>query len=199
MPPKESEKLSLEQMNWIRDWINEGAPWPTDKRVAEIQVEYAEGETVNTSGGLGDDWTNRRYQSKQLWAYRPLRVVGVPESEHPVDWFLDQALKERAIEAAPSAGFDELVRRLSFNLTGLPPTALLLNPSKKKTYRELYAENEAAFVTAFANELMTSPHYGEHFGRQWLDVARYSDSAGFANDYPRPQRLAISRLCHPLF
>lgn len=186
MPPKESEKLSLSQMNWIRDWINEGAPWPTDKRVAEIQSEYAEGETVKTSGGLGDDWTNRRYQSKHLWAYRPLKVVQVPKAAHPVDWFLDKRLNELEVQAAPLAGFDELVRRLSFNLTGLPPNVLLRNPAKKKTYRELYAKNEAAFVESFANDLMSSPHYGEHFGRHWLDVARYADSAGFANDYPRP-------------
>ena len=55
MPPKEAEKLTEEQSNWIRQWIDEGAPWPDEQRVAEIQSQYAEGVLVTTSGGLSDD------------------------------------------------------------------------------------------------------------------------------------------------
>ena len=62
MPPKEAERLTKEQQWWIRDWITAGAPWPDENRVAEIQNKYAEGVIVETSGGLSDDWTNRRYK-----------------------------------------------------------------------------------------------------------------------------------------
>ena len=74
MPPKESDKLSAEQTGWLRDWINYGAPWPSDQRIAEIQEKYAEGEQVVTSKALSEDWQNRRYEPEKLWAYRPLKL-----------------------------------------------------------------------------------------------------------------------------
>lgn len=185
MPPKEAEKLSEQQTWWIRDWINEGAPWPDDARVAEIQNKYAEGVIVETSGGLGDDWTNRRYQKEHLWAYQPLNVVTPPLSVHPVDWFIDRKLRQIEITAAPEATPLELARRLSFGLTGLPP-ATDGSHSRAAEFARQFTDNPDAAVKAYVDELMSSPHYGEHFGRQWLDVARYADTAGFANDYARP-------------
>ena len=181
MPPKEAELLTREQTWLIRDWINEGAPWPDDTRVAEIQHKYAEGVIVETSGGLSDDWTNRRYESKHLWAYRPLNVEEVPESAHPVDWFIDRKLNETGLRPAPVAPARELARRLSFGLTGLPPT-----PQDAGRFEAAAKVSAKSAVTDYARQLMATPHFGEHFGRQWLDVARYADSAGFANDYSRP-------------
>jgi mono/diheme cytochrome c family protein len=181
MPPKEAEQLTKEQTLWIRNWINEGAPWPDDQRVAMIQEKYAAGVTVKTSGGLGDDWTNRRYESERLWAYRPLKLGTVPENEHPVDWFIDRKLKRIDLDPAPIADPRELARRLSFGLTGLPP-----EPRDAHRFETIFDENPATAVRNYAHQLMATRHYGEHFGRQWLDVARYADSAGFANDYSRP-------------
>jgi mono/diheme cytochrome c family protein len=181
MPPKEAERLTRQQTWWIRDWINAGAPWPDDTRVAEIQNRYAEGIIVETSGGLSDDWTNRRYQSQHLWAYRPLNVEDVPESAHPVDWFIDRKLDEIGLKPAPVAEPRELARRLSFGLTGLPP-----KPQDARKFEAAAKKSIKAAVLTYARQLMSTPHYGEHFGRQWLDVARYADSAGFANDYSRP-------------
>lgn len=181
MPPKEAERLTQEQQWWIRDWINEGAPWPDETRVTEIQNKYAEGVIVETSGGLSDDWTNRRYKPEHLWAYQPLNVEEVPKSAHPVDWFIDRRLKEAGLPAAAVADSRELARRLSFGLTGLPP--LLIDASR---FESTAKKDVAAAVLDYAKLLMATPHYGEHFGRHWLDVARYADSAGFANDYSRP-------------
>jgi mono/diheme cytochrome c family protein len=181
MPPKEAERLTRQQTWWIRDWINTGAPWPDETRVAEIQNKYAEGIIVETSGGLSDDWTNRRYQSEHLWAYRPLNVEDVPESAHPVDWFIDRKLNEIELNSAPVAQPRELARRLSFGLTGLPPM-----PQDARRFEAAAKKNTKAAVLSYARQLLATPHYGEHFGRQWLDVARYADSAGFANDYSRP-------------
>lgn len=182
MPPKEAEKLKKEESWWIRDWIDEGAPWPDEDRVAEIQDEYAEGVIVPTSGGLGDDWTNRRYDAKHLWAYQPVEVVDVPADVHPVDWFINCKLEEAQLPAAGNANAIELVRRISFGLTGLPET----NADRVAEFARQFKADTAMAVKQYAEQLMATPHYGEHFGRQWLDVARYADSAGFANDYARP-------------
>ena len=186
MPPKEAEKLTDEQTNWIRQWIDEGAPWPDEKRVAEIQDEYASGVIVQTSGGLGDDWTNRRYEPKHLWAYRPLKTVEPPTGSHPIDWFIDRKLAEVGLQPAETASARELARRLSFGLTGLPPAVDGEESSRTAAFEAQFKVDPQAAVTEYADELMASPHYGEQFGRHWLDVARYADTAGFANDYARP-------------
>ena len=181
MPPKEADRLTEEQHWSIRDWINAGAPWPDDKRIAMIQARHAQGEQVATSRALSEEWQNRRYEPEKLWAYRPLKVVDVPADQHPIDWFIDQQLEQVGLPAAPAADAVELARRMSFGFTGLPP-----NPKAVKTFAADYAQDMGAAAERFATELMESPHYGEHFGLRWLDVARYADSAGFANDYCRP-------------
>lgn len=184
MPPKESEKLTPEELNWLRQWIDEGAPWPDDERIAEIQDQYAQGVVVPTSGGLSDDWTNRRYQPEHLWAWQPLSRHAVPDHVHPIDPFIDRQLQQRSVNAAEPASAVQLLRRLSFNLTGLPPQ---LEPDSPATrFLDHFPETPQTAVRDYAEHLMSLPHYGEHFGRQWLDVVRYADSAGFANDYTRP-------------
>lgn len=181
MPPKEADRLSEEQRWWIRDWINEGAPWPSDERVLQIQEKFGEGEQVVTSKALSEDWQNRRYASEKLWAYKPLVVEKVPAGEHPVDFFVNRKLATMGLEAAPDAAARELARRISYGLTGLPP-----KPMRAKQFEMDYATNQEAAVRTYVEELMGTPGYGEHFGRHWLDVARYADTAGFANDYARP-------------
>jgi len=185
MPPKESEQLTAEQQNWIRQWIDLGAPWPSDETIQQIQNQYSEGKTVSTSGGLSDQWTQRRYQRKDLWAYQPLQVQRVPSDVHPVDWFIDRKLKELHLSPAPNASSRELVRRLSFGLTGLPVNT---RPdwSTVAEFTTAYERDPDAAVENYVAELMARPQYGEHFARHWLDVARYADTAGFANDYARP-------------
>ncbi|MEZ6078899.1 MAG: hypothetical protein R3C56_25465 [Pirellulaceae bacterium] len=92
MPPKASERLTEEQAWSIRDWIDAGAPWPDSNRTKLIQQQFAQGVVVKTSGGLNNEWTHRRYDEKQLWAYRPLAVEPIGNGEHPVDWFVDRKL-----------------------------------------------------------------------------------------------------------
>ena len=185
MPPKESESLTSEESNWIRQWIDLGAPWPSDDVVQKIRQEYSQGIIVQTSGGLADEWTNRRYESSSLWAYQPLKVVQPPGGIHPVDWFLDRKLEEMQIPAAPPATAIQLARRLSFDLTGLPPDTQS-NWPKTSDFLDAYNTDPEAAVGALAAQLMNYPQYGEKFAQHWLDVARYADTAGFANDYSRP-------------
>ena len=181
MPPKEADKLSQQQQWWIRDWIDAGAPWPDDDRVKQIQAAHAEGEQVLVSRALSDEWQTRRYESEKLWAYRPIKKPDVPAGRHGIDWFIDQRLDAAGLSPAPAADSSSLVRRMSFGLTGLPPS-----PHDVERFTRVYQANPNRAVEEYAEQLMSSPHYGEQFGWRWLDVARYADTAGFANDYSRP-------------
>lgn len=181
MPPKEADRLSQEQQRWLRDWIDADAPWPDDKRVQAIQQQYARGVQVATSQAQSEDWQNRRYEPQKLWAYRPLQVAQVPQGKHPVDWFIDRQLELAELAPGPGADGAQLARRICFNFTGLPP-----DPAQVEDFVDAYATDPEAAVRELANQLMATPHYGEHFGQHWLDVVRYADSAGFANDYSRP-------------
>ncbi|HCC99653.1 MAG TPA: hypothetical protein DER64_03925 [Planctomycetaceae bacterium] len=138
----------------------------------------ADGETVRTSGGQTEDWTNRKYQPANLWAYRPIRQPVPPDdSQHPVDAFL-RAKRPHGLAPAPAAERLTLIRRLTFDLTGLPPTPQAIdrfhNDKRPDAYRRLI------------NRLLESSRYGEQWGRHWLDVVRYADTGGFANDFLRP-------------
>lgn len=179
MPPKEADKLTEEETWHIRDWINGGAPWLSDERVAEIYEEYAAGVIVQTSGGLSEDWTSRKYDEEKIWAYQPIQKPQV-EAANPVDYFIDAGIKQAEVQPAPLADRRTLIRRATFDLTGLPPT-----PEAVERFLKDSRNDEDAFA-ALVDELLASPQYGEQAARHWLDVVRYADSSGFANDYERP-------------
>jgi len=194
MPPKEADRLTEEEQWAIRDWIDAGAPWPDDERVAAIQEEYAEGVQVETSGGLSEAWEERRYEPEDLWAYQPVERPEVPEirgqgsedsrqktEENPIDAFIEARLAERALEPAPQAEPRTLVRRATFDLLGLPP-----KPEEVTAFLEAWEDDSEKAWRDLIDRLLDSPHYGEQWGRHWLDVTRYADSSGFANDYQRP-------------
>ncbi|MAM90028.1 MAG: hypothetical protein CMI15_00950 [Opitutaceae bacterium] len=183
MPPKETDRLSEEQIWSIRDWIKEGAPWPDDDRVAAIRDEYAEGVIVQTSGALSEDWANRRYKEEDLWAYQPIANPAVPETkskaDHPIDAFIDYKLELKDIPAAPLADRRTLIRRATFDLIGLPPAPEEVEDFVKDRRSDLVAFKDVI------DRLLDDPRYGEQWGRHWLDVVRYADSSGFSNDYER--------------
>jgi hypothetical protein len=183
MPPKQTDALIEEQIGFIRAWIAAGAPWPDDARIAAIVADAAEGVVVPTRGGLSEDWTRRRYAPEDLWAYRPVRRPEVPEIRNaasPIDAFLNARLDAVGLAPAPRASRRTLIRRASFDLLGLPPS-----PERIDAFVNDPRGDREAF-SALVDELLASPHYGERWGRHWLDVVRYADTAGFANDYERP-------------
>ena len=183
MPPKEADKLTEEQTWMIRDWINAGAPWPSEEDEAIIQEKYAEGIIVQTSGGLDDDWTNRRYEKENLWAYQPIADPKPParsKRAHPVDAFIDDQLYDLGLSPAKLADRRTLIRRATFDLIGLPPT-----PEEVNDFLRDRSSDDKAF-SKVVDRLLADPRYGEQWGRHWLDVVRYADSAGFSNDYERP-------------
>ena len=184
MPPKENNRLNEEQTWAIRDWIDAGAPWPEEDRVALIRNQYAEGVIVQTSGALSEEWANRRYKEEDLWAYQPIRSPVVPDthakSTNPIDAFIDYRLEQYDIPAAQPADRRTLIRRATFDLIGLPP-----NPEES----EAFIKDKRPDLDAFndvVERLLADPRYGEQWGRHWLDVTRYADSSGFSNDYERP-------------
>ncbi len=161
--PKEGPKLNGQQVELLRRWIAQGAPWPEKLVLEDRYVPDA-------------DW----------WAYKPLRQVSVPrvpeEYRHwvrtPVDAFVLRKLLEKGLRPSPEADRRELIRRLYFDLWGLPPTYEEVQRFVRDTRPDAYAR--------LVDRLLASPHYGERWGRHWLDVAHYGDTHGFDKDKVRP-------------
>ena len=187
MPPKEADKLHAEQLGWIKDWIAAGAPWPDAARRAVIakanqdKWNAEDGVIMKTMGALSPEWAQRRYKPEDLWAYQPVRKPGLDAQSprHPVDALIALRMP-KDMRVAGAADARTFIRRATFDLTGLPPT-----PEEAEAFAQAYAQNADAAVRALIDRLLDSPHYGERMARHWLDVARYADSSGFANDYER--------------
>ena len=184
MPPKENDRLTERQIQSIRRWIDAGAPWPDDETLERYRNEPAAdgGVRVATSGGLADDWTNRRYKPEDLWAFQPLRRPAAPASAqagggNQIDAFHRAKLDAAGVAPAERADKLTLLRRASYGLTGLPPT-----PAEARAFLE---DDSPGAWEALIDRLLASPHYGEQWGRHWLDVVRYADTAGNSNDYER--------------
>lgn len=187
MPPKENDRLTKQEIENLRQWILANAPWPDRRRQQVIQRsewsvrENEDGLLVDTSGGLSDSWTFRRYAPSDIWAFQPVSKPPVPPGrENPVDAFLDQQLAEAKLQPAKPADCATLIRRATYDLTGLPPTSQQIDQ-----FRQTWEEDASAAWNALLTGLLATKHYGERWGQHWLDVVRYADTAGFSNDYER--------------
>ncbi len=150
MPP--TERLTAEEVAVLTKWVEAGAAWPAAGPAA-----------AGTDGKLVITDEHRRF-----WAFRPIqRAEPPPGSGSPIDRFIDARLEKAGVHPAPPAGRRTLVRRVHYSLTGLPPT-----PEQVDIF--LADEAPEAFER-LVDRLLASPHYGERWGRHWLDVARYSD------------------------
>jgi len=210
MPPKESEQLDEQQLKYLEDWIRSGANWPNIERQAEIESAMGDawsaqdGIRVPTTGALSEAWARRKYDPAGLWAYQPLRKPDVPALNknidsgastvnrdtphvqkdaivrgHPVDAFLAAKMPDDVQPARPAEP-RVLIRRITFDLTGLPPT-----PGEVEDFVAAYHSDRHAAVETVIDRLLASPQYGVRYAQHWLDVVRYADSSGFANDYQR--------------
>ncbi|MCG8653132.1 MAG: PSD1 and planctomycete cytochrome C domain-containing protein [Pirellulales bacterium] len=191
MPPKENDRLTAEQIDALGKWIQAGAPWPDAKTQAKHRQEAwsvqenEDGVLVTTSGGTSGEWTYRRYQAEDLWAFRPVAadalVAEVSASrDNPVDHFINKKLAAAGAQPAPMADPRTLIRRASFDLIGLPPT-----PEQVTDFLEAWEKDSHDAWSALIERLLESPHYGERWGQHWLDVTRYADTGGMSNDYER--------------
>ena len=186
MPPKENDRLTDRQVQLVGEWISAGAPWPDEARRKELLANTEDqwstpgGVEVATSGGLSPQWTHRKYDPTNLWAYASLPEPFEPTNfSEVIDQLLAKKLDSLNLRPAPLADRRTLIRRATFDLIGLPPT-----PAEIANFVDDPAGDDAAFAKV-VDRLLASPHYGEHWGRHWLDVVRYADSSGFANDYER--------------
>lgn len=141
-PPDAGDKLSDVQIADLVAWVRHGAVDPRTGEFVETEIDQA---------------------AREHWAFQPVRDTRIPEGEHPVDFFIDRVLRDERFEAVEEAHMETLVRRATYDLHGLPPTA-----------SQLVLERDE--FPQFVEQLLSSPHYGERWGRHWLDVARYSDA-----------------------
>jgi len=187
MPPKENDRLNEKQIASVRRWIEHGAAWPNEETQKEIRKaarsvrETAEGLIVDTSGGTSDEWTYRRYQAEDLWAWQPLAAKAeLPDETNPVDHYVHTKLDAAGFEPADQADPATLVRRATFDLIGLPPT-----PDEVDAFLAEWKDDSQKAWSDLIDRLLESPHYGEHWAKHWLDVTRYADTGGMSNDYER--------------
>ncbi len=182
MPPKDSEKLTKEEIEAFEAWISGGAPWPTEEQRRAIgnnpRWKGRNKVVVSTTGAITDSWANRTYRLEELWAYRPVSKPDIPEDKHPIDYLIEKKLDETGLTGAAIADRKTLIRRLFLNLTGLPPA-----PEQVQHFSEI---DSNFMIEELVDHLLDSHHYGEQMARMWLDVVRYADSDGFSNDYVRP-------------
>ena len=153
MPP--GRKLAAEDITLLREWIQAGAAWPQDGPVSDKAA--------------ASNW----------WAFHKPRKPSVPAlanslARSPIDAFILQKLKEQKLEPALEADRSTLVRRLFLDLHGLPPTA--------KQVQAFVSDTSPSAYEQLVDRLLESPRYGEKWGRHWLDLVRYSDTAGFELD-----------------
>ncbi len=159
MPPK--SPLPPDQVRDLEQWVKLGAPDPRTEAVAQTSGKRA--LTVE--------------EGRQFWAFQPLANPAVPQVQRskfkvqsPVDAFIAAKLQEKKLTAAAPADRRTLIRRATFDLTGLPPT-----PEEVDAF--LADKSPEAFAKV-VDRLLNTTAYGERWGRHWLDVARYSDSNG---------------------
>lgn len=167
MPP--GKKLDGESIAVLEEWVRRGAPWPGSDAAATAMKKSERGFTEEERG-----W----------WALQPVKTVSPPVqdddqwSRNEIDRFVLAKLTENHLQPADVADRATLIRRLSFDLIGLPPTP--------KEIAEFEADTDARAYEKLVDRLLSSSHYGERWARHWLDVVRYADSDGYRIDHYRP-------------
>ncbi len=168
MPPM--GKLKPEQIESLNNWVKMGAPWPGAKEASAVLPPAPKKEFTA--------------EQKAFWAFQPVRNPAPPAvkdtewAQSPIDRFILAKLEERGIHPAPAADKATLLRRATFDLTGLPPT--------EKELEAFVADQSPQAFAKVVDRLLASPRYGERWGRHWLDVARYADSTGNDEDHRYP-------------
>ena len=178
MPP--TAKLAPGKVDVLTRWVSLGAPWPARDRAA-AHAAIASGanpsRSVLTSG-------------PPLWSLQPLRRPAVPAiqasgsegwsewSQNPIDRFILKGLLDHRLTPAPEADKATLIRRVTFDLTGLPPAPEAVDA--------FLADEGPDAYERLVDRLLASPRYGQRWARHWLDLVRYAESDGYRQDAYRP-------------
>ena len=164
MPP--TGKLPDRQIEALTEWVRIGAPWPEQEAAAV------------TSEVLSED------RRKDHWAWQPVKKPDLPEivnTDWPrgaIDRFILAKLEEKGITSGKDAGRYATLRRLTFDLTGLPPT-----PESIEAFAN---DSSATALETATGRLLDSPEFGERWGRHWLDLSGYADTLGLGRRIPSP-------------
>ncbi|MCA9076335.1 MAG: DUF1553 domain-containing protein [Planctomycetaceae bacterium] len=162
--PKDSPPLTTEQVELVRNWLASGAEWPDGHVIDEPVVDDF-------------DW----------WSFLPLTRPPVPSTQRsenvawirtPIDAFILDRSSQLGLTHAPEADRRTLIRRLTYDLTGLPPT-----PEEVRAFTE---DTDPLAYERLVDRLLASPRYGERWARHWLDVVKYADTCGYDKDKLRP-------------
>ncbi|MEO8128557.1 MAG: DUF1549 domain-containing protein, partial [Bryobacteraceae bacterium] len=160
MPPA-GPGLKAEQVATLRRWIDQGAVWPATQPLASAAPAKV-----------------------SHWSYQAIRRPAAPAVKNsqtvrnPIDSFVVARLEQEQIAPSPEADRTMLLRRVSLDLIGLPPTPAEVD--------EFVSDKRPDAYERVVDRLLRSPHYGEKWARHWLDLARYADSDGYEKDLPRP-------------
>lgn len=166
MPPK--GKLTDDEIAALTEWVTRGAPWPADP---------------NPETSAKGEFDLQARKAKQ-WAFQPIRQQTPPIvhdaawAQSPVDRFILAKLEAAGLKPAPAADRRTLLRRVTYDLIGLPPT-----PAELEAFA---GDASPKAFESVVDRLLESPHYGERWGRHWLDLVRYAETAGHEFDFEIP-------------
>ena len=172
--PEEGDALTKEELGWLAEWINGGAPF--DKPLID-----------DSDRG---PWTERvvAAEAQDYWAFRPLAAVSPPQPadpngwcQNPIDRFILAKLDSASLAPSPAAPPQTLLRRLSFDLTGLPAT-----PQEIAAFCESSSRDASVAYQQAVDDFLSRASFGERWAQHWLDVARFAESFGYEQDYDRP-------------
>lgn len=168
MPPEDGDSLTPEEVGILEKWIERGAPWPGD--VASSPAPAPKGFDE---------------KARQWWSLQPVKMPPVPPAgdrgwaRTEIDRFIAVGYESSRMTPAGDADARTLVRRLYLDLVGLPP-----KPEEIGAFLADHARAPQAAVQQLVDRLLSTPQYGERWGRHWLDVARYADTQGETGDIP---------------
>ena len=175
MPPKgKGKRLNAQEIALLKSWIDQGAPWPGVPGRQRRTTRRSRRTKIRSPAKRG---------LTEHWAFQPVRHVKPPLSrdpwiDTPMDAFVLEKLQQHQLSPNPQANRIDLIRRVTYDLIGLPPT-----PEAVQTF--LSDKSDEAYEH-LVDRLLDSRHYGERWARHWLDLARYADSDGFEDDRDRP-------------
>jgi hypothetical protein len=172
-------RLSDEEIAVLKDWINGGAEWDSS---VKLEAPSAASKAASATPGPAEKkFTDAQ---RKYWAFQKVMKPPVPAVKDKawvrtaVDAFILAKLEEKNLKPNPPSDKITLIRRAYFDLIGLPPT-----PEQVQAF---LADDSPQAFEKVVDELLASPHYGERWGRHWLDLARYADTQGFKADETRP-------------
>ena len=170
-PPKRghSQKLPDVEIAALRDWIATGAQWPDGRKLDLYEA------TTDVRGGR-DWWSFQKITRPQI--PDPSKAVKRDVLGSPVDAFIQARLRAAQMQPAPPADRATLIKRISFDLLGLPPTFEEIQDFARDPAPDAYER--------LVDRLLASPHFGERWARYWLDLVRYADTCGYERDQEKP-------------